>query len=356
MASSEVDKYRVRFYDKTVSRHNIDVSSRPDDWDPTKQKAGVYALRTSDYIPFDLAKSALQKAIRRRNADEAVYWTISMFQTVPKGVSNLWNRLLVISVEDVGPAYPNAISLVYWLYLTGKDNIYNVVQAAYLLAACEKSRFTDLCYHYFNKFNTDMTTSQMIDKIVENIYKPYSQELLMEMISYIPQIKVRVDEEKRRSKAVKDEMVQKLKAQGKDRKVRAKPVKDQLNVLLGKIANLNNGENQGYVDQMKSAKDNFGVLGVIQLVVCLHKRYELSTVHDVQISDRVKWITDEMSKGRYKFNVPDYALDKHTKQGRALNRGTMHFLVEASNLENRGGEWIATEDWLLNKIIETERQ
>ena len=50
-------------------------------------------------------------------------------------------------------------------------------------------------------------------------------------------------------------------------------------------------------------------------------------------SDHVKnLLNDEFSKGA-KFEVPDYALDMHTRRGRAMGRDVYHFLTVASRVQ-----------------------
>jgi len=36
-----------------------------------------------------------------------------------------------------------------------------------------------------------------------------------------------------------------------------------------------------------------------------------------------------------KLDIPDYALDKHTKRGREMGRGDLHFWTEGCKIENR---------------------
>lgn len=49
-------------------------------------------------------------------------------------------------------------------------------------------------------------------------------------------------------------------------------------------------------------------------------------------SDHVKnLLNDEFAKGK-KFEVPDYALDMHTRRGRAMGRDVYHFLTVASKV------------------------
>ncbi|MHC1784195.1 MAG: AAA family ATPase [Anaerolineaceae bacterium] len=60
--------------------------------------------------------SALQKEIRRNNAENAALVAYEMFTTSPELEAVLWRRLLVISVEDVGFGNPQAAVVVNALY------------------------------------------------------------------------------------------------------------------------------------------------------------------------------------------------------------------------------------------------
>jgi hypothetical protein len=42
-------------------------------------------------------------------------------------------------------------------------------------------------------------------------------------------------------------------------------------------------------------------------------------------------------EGGQKFEVPDYALDKHTPRGRNMKRGVEHFWQEGAKVENHDG-------------------
>ena len=70
-----------------------------DPWSNTKTKHGLDA---------DLVISALQKCIRRADADKAMRMAYELYITSTFHEEKMWNRLLVISVEDIGFGNPYA--------------------------------------------------------------------------------------------------------------------------------------------------------------------------------------------------------------------------------------------------------
>lgn len=70
-----------------------------DPWSNTKTKHGLDA---------DLVISALQKCIRRADADTAMRMAYELYITSTFHEEKMWNRLLVISVEDIGFGNPYA--------------------------------------------------------------------------------------------------------------------------------------------------------------------------------------------------------------------------------------------------------
>ena len=104
--------------------------------------------------------SALQKAIRRCQVDDALYWAVDMYLT---GYDEYcWKRLKVIASEDVGPAEPHLPATLAALYQTytelkkKKDphdpQKLQFVHAVILVAQARKSRVVDhaLIHHFCN--------------------------------------------------------------------------------------------------------------------------------------------------------------------------------------------------------------
>ena len=63
-------------------------------------------LTVNGFDMFEVV-SAMQKSIRRCKEDDALYWGVEMFES--GFVSYAWKRLIIIAMEDVGMADPNAI-------------------------------------------------------------------------------------------------------------------------------------------------------------------------------------------------------------------------------------------------------
>ena len=73
-------------------------------------------VKTYHGLPADQVISALQKEIRRGHTENAVLLGYEMVITSPALEDYLWQRLMVISVEDIGFGDPNAAILLNALY------------------------------------------------------------------------------------------------------------------------------------------------------------------------------------------------------------------------------------------------
>jgi replication-associated recombination protein RarA len=97
------------------------------------------------YQPHEVV-SALQKAIRRRQVDPAMYWAAELDRS--GYTAWLWKRLLVIASEDVGAADTHLVATIHALreihrQMAKKDpeeGRLQVMHATYALATAPKSR------------------------------------------------------------------------------------------------------------------------------------------------------------------------------------------------------------------------
>ncbi len=90
----------------------------------------------------DEANSALQKAVRRSEEENALYWARESYEARPH---NLWKRLFTYSSEDVGIADSNVCVQIRTLYENWKqfhDQMW-VVHAVLILVRAPKSRIVD---------------------------------------------------------------------------------------------------------------------------------------------------------------------------------------------------------------------
>lgn len=107
-------------------------------------------LKTKNGYAADEVISALQKDIRRGNIDASVWWAYCLFISGDKFISKLWERLLTISVEDIGLANPLANTIVLNAknssllpYDHEGDIILFALFAAAYLAESPKNRYID---------------------------------------------------------------------------------------------------------------------------------------------------------------------------------------------------------------------
>lgn len=106
--------------------------------------------RTVHDLPADQVISALQKELRRGNVENAALLAYEMLTTSPELERKLWDRLAVISVEDVGFGEVNAPVLIHALeelsrhfdYGAG-DRALFAIHAVRYLASRRKDRSSD---------------------------------------------------------------------------------------------------------------------------------------------------------------------------------------------------------------------
>ncbi len=107
-------------------------------------------VKTYHGYPADQIISALQKEIRRGLEENAVFLAYEMVITSPALEDKLWQRLMVISVEDVGFGEPNAPVLLNALFQMvqafdrslGERKLF-AVHAVRYLCKCQKDRSSD---------------------------------------------------------------------------------------------------------------------------------------------------------------------------------------------------------------------
>jgi replication-associated recombination protein RarA len=106
--------------------------------------------RTRHDLPADEVISALQKEIRRGHLDNAAFLAYEMLTTSEELEATLWQRLQVISVEDIGFGQLDAPVLVRTLYQMHLDfprpqgdRCLFAVHAVRYLCSCVKDRSSD---------------------------------------------------------------------------------------------------------------------------------------------------------------------------------------------------------------------
>ena len=114
-------------------------------------------VKTFNGFQADHVISALQKEIRRGNAENAALLAYEMIITSPALEDYLWQRLKVISVEDIGFGELLAPVLIQSLFemcsacdrAVGERKLY-VIHAVCYLCQCKKDRSTDEMINWIN--------------------------------------------------------------------------------------------------------------------------------------------------------------------------------------------------------------
>jgi hypothetical protein len=161
-------------------------------------------VTTSLNIPFDVAKSALQKYIRRGLVVKAQYVAcdLDMFKQVPSQsiITNIYNRLRIITLEDIGIGCPEILPRIdsyldNWLKQSDPKSI-SLLTAVRELCLCPHSRFYSHIRAYTKsmkppesnipnlKFPTQHSLQYFVDNLIwslenKNIYVWYwAQQIL----------------------------------------------------------------------------------------------------------------------------------------------------------------------------------
>jgi replication-associated recombination protein RarA len=114
-------------------------------------------VKTFNGFQADHVISALQKEIRRGNAENAALLAYEMIITSPELEDYLWRRLKVISVEDIGFGEILAPVLIQSLFemnsagdrSSGERKLY-AIHAVRYLCLCKKDRSTDEMANWIN--------------------------------------------------------------------------------------------------------------------------------------------------------------------------------------------------------------
>jgi replication-associated recombination protein RarA len=112
-------------------------------------------VRTVHGLPADEVISTLQKSIRRGLEENAALCAYEMVYTSPEMERKLWDRLCIISVEDVGFGEPQAPLLIQTLMEMSQrfgrhegDRYTFAIHAARYLATRQKDRSSDEMHNW----------------------------------------------------------------------------------------------------------------------------------------------------------------------------------------------------------------
>lgn len=282
----------------------------PDNWKPEEQK-GLHVY-TYSYYPYDQVRSALQKAIRRGEVEEASQWFAEGFLTNTECRTNIWNALFTIALEDIGLANINAI--IYMLQLfKDRDNLSAGIAGAKYLATSKKTRLNDWALHIFQEFGDFKTVDNLEtpDILAQKLKSAISEKNLYVALWYIKALFY---------------TAQKVTGKYKNAQIKIWEVFFEIK------------ESNKYITMLyefsMSTNWRWGERGRLIHAHILHLLiYDCVPRNILKLSIPQIDITPYVQRKNL-VGIPDYAIDKHTEAGRNLGRGIVHFLKEGAILVN----------------------
>ena len=288
-------------------------------------------LFAEDGTPFDEAASTLIKHLRRGEAGEALYWCKNMQKRFPKYV---WRRLAIFAAEDVSIANPQAIQNVVGLWETHDEGSYNgIVEAVVLLADSPKCRESNLLWAAKTELKK-VPEGKTIDtpRFGENVdyWADALEKALMENEEFLASHFVEGLHKAATFEVVWDVI----------RRVAARKALDGFDEQLVPTVD---ALYRAYVKIIRANKDRPD-LDVVSMATLMVSRSSIVDTDDVREKANVG-----------KLEVPEYALDGHTRRGKKLHpvpreRHLMWF-TEWSKVEPNVGpnDW---ELWHLRRMAQ----
>lgn len=317
------------------------------------------ASKTYSGIDFDVAKSALQKYIRRGMPQKAILSAIELYRMGEvggdPGVSNMYNRLAIIANEDIGPANLPLVLEVTRLVESGDRDIYRLVTMVQLMSESPKTRMMSHAWRAYANPEGRATSIKMglpvdtgfTDSDVKYIDENKNSDLFLQgdpeyLRPYILIFLKRLYEKDFNAfswayfflETAKDITVAKRKKFiiGNTRSTTGKG-----DILLWKaLAKVLSPEThdilvEGYYNHTESRPFlQNAILSALYSVP--YKKLDLEPFINIW---REQAVLPQMLNGDFPLEIDAFAIDKHTRQGRAMGMGIQEFVDEGAAVANQ---------------------
>jgi len=329
------------------------------------------SLLTPNGFIFQEAKSALQKAERRANGGEAIQWAFEMYETNtgndgPK--TNLTNRLLVIALEDIGPAEPFAILACQVLIdkLPKKNPDVDIwrntlldITAFLASPGLKRTRCADyICHTSDPKLHLPVESNRVIEENYDGSVDSVKNALVAAIISKNIEMMVYLTD-------VLSFTNMKITGRGRKTKAHYLIAEAFREAIPGNV----------YVDSVLKLQSRLGASArlIYANIILLHVNNLLPVALDWPkyitgpgpsglFGDGYHSRVTEILQGVYRYGdpkycIPEYALDKHTLVGsKILRRSEAHFYgfgtdQSPEKIHNPSPTWQPICDWLLKTVI-----
>jgi len=306
--------------------------------------------KTYNYFDSAEASSSFQKSVRRGKI-EAIQWALELYWTGPWYRTNIWNRILVTAVEDIGLACPEFIVYLYQLRKADDHkewsigNYISLARAVELSIKAQKNRANDWAAHAFNSHGQydNIPLDNMVAGLISGLQEKnpdkclYWSDLLWSS-----------------SQPIKS----------KYRKAGHLIWICLSNYLMGKSCDYfpHLYELAMSINWRWQGKDRLLYTHLI-LLHCYEETldWEKNSVANLtQMPEgsfhnpKADTLMGYIAKIYFRTNlkgVPDYALDMHTLRGKKMGRRLDHFIEYGSILKNRAEELNLIEDYYLQLFM-----
>lgn len=315
--------------------------------------------KTYSGIDFDVAKSALQKWIRRGETEKALMiatelYRFSEIDGATAAVTNLFNRLCIIAHEDVGPANLPLVLEITDIVESEKRDYHQLLAMVQLLAQSPKTRMMSHAYyvyvvleHLHNKpqgeseFARSLADKGIVFDEFEEIDYPDGEEI-PDLKPYLGMTEKRLREKNFTAftwafscaKIASDHTL------SKKRRKFSKGVNStgKADILLWELLRkfLPDSTCDSFVKAYYNHTENRPFLSCALLSILFDRVAEKSNqVNDLAILWRESPVAEQLLKGEYVLTVDDYVVDKHTKAGRKQGKDTKEFVSEGALVANQ---------------------
>lgn len=307
----------------------------PKDWDTLANPEKKRFAKTYNYFSSPEASSAFQKSVRRGKI-EAIQWALELYWTGKWQRTNIWNRILVVCVEDIGLACPTLISLVYSMRKEAAEYEKEWSPGAYVILAqavelcvnARKSRLNDWAAHVIKLSKEDLDTKDADKRLIQSLRDK-------DPLACLKWAEVLWETRGRLWQCLEKEVGGIAKTIYKD------------------VYELGTSTNWRWQRKTRLLWIHLIMLHCYEHVIDKDsadpRRIPTMEVGDPEspTEGTLVWEIVKVYTRQCIVGVPEYALDKHTARGRAMGRSLDHFIQVGAVLENRAKELIDLEDQYL---------
>lgn len=306
---------------------------------------------TASGLSFDIAKSALQKYVRRNIPGKAILAAIEIYRFAEvggnAGVTNLFNRLAIIAGEDVGTANLPLVLEVIRTVSTGDRDLYRMIAMVHAMCDSLKTRLMNhMWYAYGNPFGREEAKKRGI-KIdeelrsddIEFIANPLDIFLEGDPEALKPLVQIfykRLLEKDFNACVWASEFLQKskdlkVKSRKKFSRIRGNTTSPDILLwkVLEKMLDIDIYEILANAYYTQSESRIFLELAILTTLIGInYEKYDLEPI--MNIWKQQQQLLNDMLTGVYKLEVDDYVIDKHTRKGKSMGKNIKDFVTEGA--------------------------